>query len=160
MTWFDNMSRHSAVKVRNYSGKDYVSVTFLPDYEKFGMDGLDEGTELLLKKRVYDIAGTSGVKVFLNNNRIPVKNFTTYVDMYLGTNDDVVRISDSSERWSVVVTKSDGSQFQQVSFVNSICTIKGGSHVNYVIEPMIQAITKKINSKNKGGMQVKVGHVK
>ena len=32
-----------------------------------------------------------------------------------------------NDRWEVAVTMSEG-QFQQVSFVNSICTMRGGEH--------------------------------
>lgn len=47
-----------------------------------------------------------------------------------------------------------------MSFVNSISTSKGGTHVNYVTDPLIQAILKKVNTKNKGGMELKAHHVK
>ncbi len=40
-------------------------------------------------------------------------------------------------------------QFQQVSFVNSICTVKGGTHVNYVTDQLVKAITEKIKKKDK-----------
>jgi DNA topoisomerase II len=36
-------------------------------------------------------------------------------------------------RWEVCVAATEG-QFQQVSFVNSVCTIKGGTHVNAVVD--------------------------
>ena len=38
-----------------------------------------------------------------------------------------------NERWEVGVGLSDGT-FQQVSFVNSICTMKGGCHVAYIAD--------------------------
>ena len=38
-----------------------------------------------------------------------------------------------NERWEIGVGPSDG-QFTQVSFVNSICTTKGGAHANYVAD--------------------------
>lgn len=37
-----------------------------------------------------------------------------------------------SERWEVAFALSTEQQFQQVSFVNSISTIKGGTHVEAV----------------------------
>lgn len=55
---------------------------------------------------------------------------------------------------------ADGSAFSQVSFVNSICTPKGGHHVNHVIEPLLAALVKKANAKNKGGMEIKAAHVR
>ena len=42
-----------------------------------------------------------------------------------------------NNRWEVAVTVSDG-QFAQVSFVNSICTYKGGTHVTYVADQVVR----------------------
>lgn len=59
-----------------------------------------------------------------------------------------------SDRWEVLVTLSDpaggGGQFQQVSFANSINTVKGGTHVNHVAEQIVNAVLKKAQTKNKG----------
>ena len=38
-----------------------------------------------------------------------------------------------NDRWEIAISISDG-QFQQVSFVNAICTTKGGQHVNYIAD--------------------------
>ena len=42
-----------------------------------------------------------------------------------------------NNRWEVAVTVSDG-QFSQVSFVNSICTYKGGTHVTYIADQVVR----------------------
>jgi DNA topoisomerase II len=42
-------------------------------------------------------------------------------------------------RWQVIVCKSEG-QFMQVSFVNGIYTSKGGTHVNYILDQIIEKI--------------------
>lgn len=62
-------------------------------------------------------------------------------------------------RWEIVVSQSDG-QFQQVSFVNSICTSRGGTHVQHVIDPIVQAVLKKVQVKNKGGIEIKAHNVR
>lgn len=36
----------------------------------------------------------------------------------------------------------------QVSFVNGICTSKGGSHVNYLIDQIIEKIISSVTKKN------------
>jgi DNA topoisomerase-2 len=46
------------------------------------------------------------------------------------------------------VSLSDG-QFQQVSFVNSICTTKGGQHVSYVTDQITSAVATMLNKKKK-----------
>jgi len=39
----------------------------------------------------------------------------------------------------VVASISEG-EFRQVSFVNGICTSKGGTHVNYLIDQIVEKI--------------------
>lgn len=37
-----------------------------------------------------------------------------------------------------------------MSFANSICTIKGGSHVNYIADQIIEKISEVLKRKHKG----------
>ncbi len=37
------------------------------------------------------------------------------------------------DRWEICISATEG-QMQQVSFVNSICTSKGGTHVNHIVD--------------------------
>lgn len=50
---------------------------------------------------------------------------------------ELIKVTDNktmnNQRWEVIATISEG-QFQNVSFVNSICTSKGGTHVNYITD--------------------------
>merc|ERR1719463_909393 len=50
--------------------------------------------------------------------------------------------------------------FQQVSFVNSINTIKGGTHVSHVTDQLVEAILKVVKGKNRGGIDIKPAHVR
>ncbi|GAX77591.1 hypothetical protein CEUSTIGMA_g5035.t1 [Chlamydomonas eustigma] len=148
-----NMSVKEAPKISSCKPtENWTCVSFQPDLAKFGMDVLEEDAIGLMRRRVYDLAGIlgKGVKVFLNGLRLPVKNFSDYVDMYLGPKENgVPRIYERfSDRWEVCVSTTEG-QFQQVSFVNSICTYKGGTHVNYILDQVTKALLEKINKKNK-----------
>jgi DNA topoisomerase-2 len=82
-----------------------------------------------------------GVKVFLDGERLKVKDFASYVDLYLGpkgAEGAPPRVYERlSDRWEACFAVSDG-QFQQVSFVNAICTSKGGTHVNYVADQVVK----------------------
>jgi len=49
---------------------------------------------------------------------------------------------------------SDGA-FQQVSFVNSICTTKGGTHVDYITEQIVKKIIEKVAAKNKKKLDIR-----
>jgi len=156
-TWENNMGTIGKPKITKFSGKDHTKVTFYPDLAKFGMTKLDADHVALMKKRVMDAAGASNkrVKVFLNEVQVPIKDFKEYVDLYFEEGAEVTKIYDKcGDRWEFVVAVSDG-QFQQVSFVNAINTMKGGTHVMHVADQFVEAIHKRANSKNRGGMQIK-----
>ena len=53
-----------------------------------------------------------------------------------------------NDRWEIAFCISDGN-FNQVSFVNSIATTVGGTHVDYVANMLVGKITEQIKKKNK-----------
>ena len=86
-TWTDNMGICGKAKItKNSKNEEWTRITFRPDLKRFGMDKIDEDITGLLHKRVYDMAGTvKDVKVFLNDERLKVKNFKQYVEMYVNS---------------------------------------------------------------------------
>lgn len=170
-TWFNNMSRMESAKIVNSKGDDFTQVTFSPDFAKFKMSGIDDDFEALVKRRVYDLAGTSrGVKVWLNGEKIKVNSFKKYMEMYTKAikrerGDEAVTeasdiITDSPDvRWEIGFAVSDGS-FQQVSFVNSIATTSGGTHVNYVADQICNKLAEIVKKKNKGGAALKLHQIR
>ena len=154
----DNMTKHKEAEIEKYEGEDFTCVTFEPDFRKFKMTELDNDIISLLKKRVYDVAGTSPsrVKVYLNDKIINIKDFSEYADLYIKNRyfDEDNKILypkilvNSTERWEVIFSMTDGA-FQQVSFVNGICTSKGGTHVNYILDQILERILETIKKKAK-----------
>lgn len=109
--------------------------------------GLHDDMRSLLEKRVYDMAGILKVKVFLNAKEIKIKNFNQYVDLYLGN--EAVKISDSTPRWKVILCPNSDREFQHISFVNSISTTRGGTHVNYIMDQVVAALLPALKKKYK-----------
>ncbi|XP_014286491.1 DNA topoisomerase 2 [Halyomorpha halys] len=165
-TWKDNMSKAEDVKIKSSAEHDYTKVTFSPDLKKFKMEKLDKDIVDLMCRRAYDVAASSrGVKVWLNGERLPIKTFKDYIDLYIkGKEDDIgnplqIVYENVNERWEVAITTSEKG-FQQVSFVNSIATTKGGRHVDYVADALVKNLIEIIKKKNKGGMQIKPFQIK
>ncbi|XP_030695598.1 DNA topoisomerase 2-alpha [Globicephala melas] len=165
-TWRDNMGRAGEMELKPFSGEDYTCITFHPDLSKFKMQSLDKDIVALMVRRAYDIAGsTKDVKVFLNGNKLPIKGFRSYVDMYLKDKVDetgnALKIihEQVNPRWEVCLTMSEKG-FQQISFVNSIATSKGGRHVDYVADQIVTKLVDVVKKKNKGGVAVKAHQVK
>lgn len=142
-------------KVTGAAAKPYTKVWFKPDYRRLGVPGLTPDMLALLKKRVYDIGAVTDhtinkIKVVLNGEKIPVKNFQNYIDLYLGGKADVKRIyEEGSERWEYAVALSPTHEFIQVSFVNGICTFKGGKHVDYIVGQIVRKLCDYIEKKKK-----------
>jgi DNA topoisomerase-2 len=170
-TWTDNMSKMGQADITANKGDDFTKITFLPDFAKFGMTGMDDDFEALVKRRVYDLAGTcKGVSVKLNGSRLPVRSFKRYMEMYTkaikkergdeAANDTSDIICEASDpRWEVGFTVSDGS-FQQVSFVNSIATTSGGTHVNYIADQICNKLAEVVKKKNKTGAALKINQIR
>ena len=133
------------------SGSDWTRVSFKPDLAKFGMEKLEDDVVDLMRKRTFDIAGVlgRGCQVSFNGQRVPVRSFGEYVKLYLPSADTPKASIKVGDRWEIVVAPSDG-QFQQVSFVNGICTTKGGTHVNLVVDQIAKALSETLVKKNKG----------
>lgn len=173
-TWTDNMSKMGKAKItKNARNEEYTRVTFKPDLKRFGMDSIDDDTVALLKKRVHDLAGTvKDIKVFLNDERLKIKNFKQYVELYLSSAaEQATDISGGAaqpkptmiyeqigKRWEVAFAVSEGT-FQQVSFANSISTVKGGTHVTLITDQIAKNLIAAISKKNKAAA-VKAGQIK
>ncbi len=170
-TWTDNMSNMGKAAIVQNKSDDFTKITFTPDFKKFKMTGMDDDFEALVKRRVFDLAGTSrGVKVYLNGERLKVNSFKKYMEMYTkaikrergdeAANDTSEIITESPDvRWEIGFAVSDGT-FQQVSFVNSIATTSGGTHVNYIADQICTKLMDIVKKKNKGGAALKINQVR
>jgi DNA topoisomerase-2 len=170
-TWTENMSVMGKAKITDFkSGDDYTKITWKADYKRFGMDSIDDDFEALIKRRTYDMAGTlRGIKVYLNKERVKVTSFAKYMEMYTkaisreqGNSEDDkqkdVIITDKHDRWDIGFAVSDGS-FNQVSFVNSIATTSGGTHVNYISDQIVEKLMA-VMKKNKAAVKLKPAQIK
>ena len=151
----NNMLTKSEPIIKDSTGPDFTRITFYPDFKKFGLEKLDTDMINLFRRRVYDIAGVCpSLKVYLNDSQIKIQNFKQYVDLYLQSNTTKFYCK-LNEKWEVLVCGA--KEFKQVSFVNAICTSKGGSHVNFITDQICKAITESINKKHP---DIKPKHVK
>ncbi len=141
--------------------KPYTKVIFKPDYKRLGIDKLSRDMVNLFKRRVYDIAAVTDkkVKVKYNDELIPINNFQQYVDLYIGSKDDIKRIYEkANDRWEYAVCLAPKEEFTQVSFVNGIYTGKGGKHVDYLLNQLIRKLVAFIKKKKK--IDVKTSTIK
>ncbi|KAL6948563.1 DNA topoisomerase 2 [Hanseniaspora vineae] len=171
--WENNMQTCNPPTIVSYNLKSsYTKITFKPDLKRFHMDVLDKDILGIMNRRVYDINGSvRDINVSLNGKSIKIRNFKNYVELYLKSLEKWKRIQKGdtnmdnletptiiyerfNDRWEVAFAVSDVS-FQQVSFVNSIATTSGGTHINYICDQIIKKIQGKLKKKNVKPFQIK-----
>ena len=152
-SWSENMTKCKKPKITTSKKSDYTKITFKPHIEKIGMKCIDDDTFAVLTKRVYDLCGAlRKVKIYLNGEKMKINSFKDYIAMYLqNDNDEKPKIvyDNPNERWEIAVALSDSGTFQQVSFVNSIATVRGGTHVNHVTNSIVSGLVEILKKKDK-----------
>ncbi|OHT08318.1 putative DNA topoisomerase 2 [Tritrichomonas foetus] len=141
----ENIEKPKIITLKKKKVTSSTMIKFYPDCSLFGMDRLDDDIVSLFKKRVWDMAGVlKGVTVLLNGEKVPVKNFEDYCKKYLDENATFLSC-EVNDRWKIGIAASDG-QFGQVSFVNSVATTRGGTHVDYVANQITKYICKELEN--------------
>ena len=141
----ENMRKRTDPSIKK-SKVNHTSITFTPDYEKFGMVGLDSDNFNLIKKRVFDIAGTNpNIKIYFNDELVNTKSFEDYIKYYT---DDYFFETNSDKSWSLGISHSSEG-FQQISFVNSTETYDGGNHLDYVLNQIVSNLRDFFQKKHK-----------
>ena len=114
-TWRNNMADREKAKITSPKQKTgYTQITFLPDYARFGVAGLSPEMRALFHKNIIDTAMITGVVVYFNDTRVPVKTLRDYADLYSPpiakaderkVDDDTLSVSSGSSGSSGVVGK-------------------------------------------------------
>ena len=148
-----NLDEIGVPKITKCKTKPYTRITFKPDFARMKIPGgLTTDVLALFKKRVYDISAVTdkSIKVKLNGALLPTKNFQSYIDLYIGEKAEAKRIYESpNDRWEYAVALTPSEEFEQVSFVNGICTSKGGKHVEYILNQIVKKMVAYIAKKKK-----------
>jgi DNA topoisomerase-2 len=146
-----NLTEICAPKITKCSSKKpYTRISFRPDYARLGIPGLTPDMTALFMKRVYDIAAVTdrSIRVKYNGTVVPIKDFKQYIGLYIRP--EVKRVYEApSERWEYAVCLTNTDEFGHVSFVNGICTSKGGKHVEYIMCQLLRKLAAFIKTKKK-----------
>ncbi len=142
-TFENNMSKKTEPKIKP-SDRKYTQITYIPDLSRFGMDSIDEVHIRMLRKRMVDIAACNpGLKVVFNREKFRFRTFKEYADLYTeGT------LYERSENWEIAISPSQ-SGYQTISYVNSVETKDGGTHVNYIQGQIVERLRQLILKKHK-----------
>lgn len=142
-TFTNNMNNRTTPVIKN-GKKGFTQISYIPDFDRFGMNDIDEESFLMIEKRLYDIAACNTLlKITFNGEPIVFKNFKEYSEKYT-----YPIFFDQSEHWKIGIGHSKNG-FNAVSFVNSVETKDGGTHVNYIASQILQYLRERIKKKHK-----------
>lgn len=153
MTYRNNMSEKSEPTIKK-SKKKFTRITWDVDkqYIKTGLGDL-QNTEKLIK-RVYDAAACNPhLKFYINEKLIEVGSFKDYVKLFI---DDLIIHED--EHWKIAFAPSKDGDFEHVSFVNGTASPQGGTHIEYIIDQVVEPIRQHVKRKTKQDIQK--GHIR
>ena len=159
-TFSDNMTKRTPADVKASSKVPYTQISFVPDYERFGMKNMTEDIYKLFHRRVIDACATTpkDVSVYFNGEKLMIKDFEKYCELFLDKKEQPFVYEACGERWEVVASISSSGSFEFLSFVNGINTIKGGKHIEYITNMITKNLVDMTLAKKK--KPVKTQHIK
>jgi DNA topoisomerase II len=150
-TFQNNMSIKNDPIITKNRTKQFTKISYIPDFKKFNITGLTDDIINIMEKRAYDMAAcTNQASIYLNGTKINCNSFEKYIDYYIGSKSDTPRAFEIvNNRWSIGVALNTDEYFDSISFVNGINTIKGGKHVDYILNQITKKMVEFISKKKK-----------
>jgi DNA gyrase/topoisomerase IV subunit B len=146
----NNMLEKSEPKITKTNVKSFTRITYITDFKRFGMNMIDTDTLSLLLKRVYDaiVCTDKKIVIYYNDKKINGKGLIDYIKYY----DKESKIYEQQVLsdnfiWEYIIVPND--TYEQMSFVNGICTTNGGKHVDCIMTQIITNMKKMLESKKK-----------
>jgi DNA topoisomerase II len=147
-TYSLNMTKLGEPKVRAAkTTKSSLALRWEPDFARFGLTEFTPDLLKLIERRVWDLAMTVGkeVKVSWNGETLKCRTLAEYASSY---GIDPVVVESPNDRWTIAVGQAPEGAMQ-MSFVNGICTSKGGTHVDAVVSQVSGHLVEYLETKKK-----------
>ena len=152
--WSNNMRDSEKEKInksRKKDPKNFTQVSWIPDFERFGVKNYGTNMINILFRYVYDAAMITQLPVFLNGKKIHIKNLVEYTKFFKETS-DFMHIK--HKECEIVLTPSSGS-FEHVAFTNGVFNKEGGVHVDSWSESIFRPLMAKFNKPKKPQVNIK-----
>ena len=147
VTCLDNMSdvKFKITKVAA-GAKTGTTVKFIPDLERFGMTEFDQDHMDILEDRINNLAIVfPGIKFSFNGSVLKFKNLKSIGKLFHEN-----AVTAESDNVSLVFAPAgDSEEFIAHSYVNGIFVKNGGSHIDFVMNRVIETLRGYIKKKHK-----------
>ena len=151
-TYENNLSKISKPKITKITNKSPikggVKITIKPDFAKFNTTKFNVDMISLFNKRIVDLIGLChhNINIYLNNQLIvKTSSFSSYLKLYKS---EQPWIQGQCQNWEFAIRFNDNKNIEphyHISFVNGVFTNKGGKHLEYLIELLMEKLVKIIS---------------
>lgn len=151
VTALNNLEEHHC-KVFNASNKPGTIVEFWPDFPRFNMTKVDQIYKDLMYQRLFCLAMTfPKIKFYFNGKRI-IDNNKKFLKMF---SDNIEFVT--FENGFIGVYPNESDEFNFFTYVNGMHMSRGGSHIEYIANQLVNPIRVKLEKKYKA---IKPGDIK
>lgn len=153
-TWINNMSEFKDYKLEeNVDGENETSVTYMLDFERFGIDGYTDEFFALFRRISADLANTWKVEVIFNGESFNFKNSLEHAKLYFPLTNNTISFKiptkDGRDILADVVLIDTPNDNHLIAYTNSTLNIEGGNHVNKLIKAISVNIIEEFKKKFK-----------
>lgn len=150
---FKNNAESFVEKVTKSTGTRGTVVHFWPDFEKFGIDGIDDVHMSVIKQRLINLSMSFPDIAFkFNNKKINVNSFKKYVALF-GEGAEIYETED----YKFAILPNAEDDFRQFSYVNGLKIPDGGTHIDIITSNVVGGVRDKLIKKYKS---IKPGDIK
>ena len=143
VTSINNMEETST-EIGKTSGKSGTKVTFWPDLPRFNIEKIDQVYFDLMYQRLLCLAITfPKINFYFNGKRIIV-NDQKFLQMF----SENIEMQTFSNGFVGIIPNSQ-DEFNFFSYVNGLSLLRGGSHIDYIVNSIVNPIRDKLIKKYK-----------
>jgi len=125
-----------------------VKITIEPDFTKFNCEEFSEDMKNLILRRLIDLTCLvkNNVKITINNIKYP-NGLNNYLTLYTSENNWLIGKCNKNDLWSFAIRFNNTLEYNHhITFVNSIFTNNGGTHIEYLLDLLLPKFQKLINN--------------
>jgi DNA topoisomerase II len=130
----DNLTVVNPPDITRVSAAEHgTTISFSPDFHRFGLERFDEAHLSVIERMCYDLAATTGATVAINRTK-PPRSFASYAAMYGAKT--IVQLND---KWIAAFGPNENGRDNRISFVNSVFVPHGGTHIAFLNKMVVRA---------------------
>jgi len=137
---------HKPIIKKTFNNEGGVKITIYPDFSKFKVNEFDDNMIKLIKRRIIDLTALCRNDIIINlNNKKLNSGFEEYLKLYESEYKWIIGKCLKNKHWKLAIRYNDNLLDTHISFVNGIFTNKGGKHIDYILDLLLNKFQKIIN---------------